>query len=130
MKVSQKAALAILEVLTSRIGNKIESEDRNNTLSEILLTVGNDFEAVVDAADLQQDMIAERLMQLATSCVIAVASMVAGADAVEDTTVVDKTVTVGKTTIDIEAAAIRARQLMIDRAAKNNIVIPESDIIN
>jgi hypothetical protein len=125
MKVSEEAALAILEVVTSRVGARLEKEDRDNTLSEILLDVGNDFEALVDAADLQHDMIAERLTQLAATCVIAVASMVAGSGAVEEKP--EGEAKAKSKYIDMEDAAIRARELMINRAKKN---IPPPDHIS
>lgn len=123
--ISQAATLKVLEVLANRVGVKLKDvKVKDAQLYDLMQTVGEAFEKVLDAAELEPEQVGERLMDLSAISVIAVASMVAGV-ATETGEKIEEVNRQG--VIDIEAAAQRAKQLMIDRAKNSNIVISSFD---
>lgn len=86
-QLSDKALLHVLEVLTINVGKRLEKHGRGAFLSqhEALGVLTEEFWEVTDAVrgtDLA--VIAEEYFDVAVTCVVAVASMVAGGESKEE----------------------------------------------
>jgi hypothetical protein len=78
--ISPEAALKVLEVVTNRVGAKIETEERFATVKDMVFGVNMAFIQLIDAAENAPQLIADKLVDLSAVCAIAVASMVAGVE--------------------------------------------------
>lgn len=116
MSISKDAALKVLEVLADRVGRE-HVDNKDATMSDMLIQVSSVTEKLIDATP---ETLPNTLVELASKCVIAVASMVAG---VEETNEVVHDTRV----INMDDIADSARQKMIARAKHSNIVIASID---
>lgn len=123
MKHSDKAALKVLEIVTNNVAAKVQNGKMAASYDELLDEVADQIEKL--GADNNSENLAQHLLDIAGACVIAVASMVAGANVVEETPI-EEVEEAPKQFIDVEAAAERARELMIQRARKSNIIITDT----
>lgn len=122
MKNSEKAALKIIEVLTQRIANRLKAEFEGETTEDKIGSLAGDFGRLADAMEAKNETVAERMIDLAASCVIIVSSMVSDSAASE--------LTNETPLINVEEAADKARRMMIERAQKSGLFIAPASTLD
>jgi hypothetical protein len=136
-ELTDEVLLKAIELLTHQVGKRIEKHGRGAFVSnhEALGVMTEEYHELVGAVTSNDPMrVAEEMMDVAVSGVIAVASMVAGAKVEPTQCTCDPSKNEGCTDCpatetpkpqftDMDAVADRARQLMIERAQKSNLII-------
>lgn len=125
IELTDEQLLGALEAVTVGTARRLDKHGRgalasNHEAQGILKEEWDEFKRAVTANDNQN--VAEELIDIAVACVIAVASMVAGATTVEDSCVGCNCNTSDQCTkqeekpqhVDVDAAAERARQRLIE----------------